>query len=145
MNELLKGIYKIGMCDLWSKKITGHETEEQLLQMFSREPQLQEYCFSNDFPSLRWLQKNADIAEKYGVIVDREVQVSDPFFLAVFGSSVVNLECTRYSACHIAARHDATVALSAAPGAVVFIDVYDNAKVLQVSVPEGVKLKISRK
>ena len=145
MNELLKGIYKIGMCDLWSKKITGLETEEQLLLMFSREPQLQEYCFSNDFPSLRWLQKNADLAEKYGVIVDREIQVTDPFFLAAFGSSVVHLECTQYSACHIAARHDATVTLSAAPGAVVFVDIYDNAKVIQDSVPDGVKLKITRK
>lgn len=145
MNDLLKGIYKIGMCDLWSKKITGHETEEQLLQMFSAEPQLQEYCFSNDFPGLRWLQKNADLAEKYGVIVDREIQVTDPFFLAVFGSSVVHLDCTQYSACHIAARHDAKVVLSAAPGAVVFVDIYDNATVIQASVPDGVKLKITRK
>lgn len=145
MNDLLKGIYRIGMCELWGKKITGCETEEQLLLMFSKEPQLQEYCFSNDFPSLGWLQRNANLAEKYGVIVDREVRVIDPFFLAVFGSAVVDLRCTRYSACHIAARHDATIALSAEVGAVICIDFYDNAKVLRVDVPEGVKLNITRK
>lgn len=145
MNDLLRGIYRIGMCDLWSKKITGNETEEQLLAMFAKEPQLQEYCFSNDFPSLDWLCRNADISEKYGVIVNREFDSVDPFFLAAFGSAIVNLRCTRYSACNVAARHDAVVRLTAEAGAVVCVDLYDNARVIEVEVPAGVTLKITRR
>lgn len=145
MNELLKGIYRIGVCDLWSKRITGNETEEQLLKLFSREPQIQEFCFSNDFPGLDWLKRNADIAEKYGVIVNREITSMDPFFVAAFGSAKINLHCSQYCACCAAARHDATINITAIAGAIVHIDLYDNAKVNKIVVPEGVKLTIVRR
>ena len=143
MNEIIKTALPI-ICKDWAARLTGEETTERMLELFISEPQFQEFCFENDYPSLEMLREIADVAEQFNVIIDRKSHLLNPAFAAIFGNSEVSIECSGYSVCCIVARHDSIVTVSSCDHAIVDVQLYDNAQVIWREVNDGTRTIVTR-
>ena len=130
-NDIIKQAFTF-ICSDWKSKLSGNESIEEMLNLFIKEPQFQEFCFDYNYPTIDQLQYIADMALNYNVVIDRQLLIRNPSKLFLFGNAYVEAICDDYSVTNITARDNAELTLFAKDNAVVYITTYgDNVKINQ--------------
>lgn len=96
-----------------------------------------DWAMEHDFPSVKLLKKYAGVAD-YGLITDASGKYVNKHRLAFFGNSDVELEYNGYGVGNIIVRHNSQAKIRVKDGAVLFVNLLDNATV-QIECTEDAK------
>lgn len=130
LNKVLKTQARgLGLCDKWYEEWGKNETKQELLEKYLRGIG---FCIKHDFPSLDFARENfpQQIRNQYGIFLDDHVDASNIQKAVLLGKSKGALFYNAMRSCDIYVRHTSEVEVSATDGAKVFIETYDDCKVI---------------
>ncbi len=128
MNKIVQAARNIGVCERWTRKLTGEETDEQLFDLYRKEGQFQEFCDKHRFPPVELLRASRETAERYGILVDKTGEIKDPDFLALYGDCCLTVVSTVYT--RLIVNGNSRVRIRAEGMARVDVDLYDRARII---------------
>jgi len=142
-NQITNPVKNI-ICNSWKGRITGQETTLQLLQLFVSNPQVQEYCFTKNYPSIEKLDAIKDEALFFNVFINQFQTLINPHKAFVFGDSVLKIVATGFNVVHVSATHESLIHIQATGHSIVVVELYEQATCI-VHKGDGAKIRIINK
>lgn len=119
---------ELGLCDEWYNEWGKKESNQELVWKYLKGI---DFCIKHDYPSLEFIRENFSKEEvsDYGVYIDYDVKKKNVPISAFIGSSKGEMNYDGLTSCSVYIRHQSDVVINASDGAIVYAELYDNAKI----------------
>lgn len=141
VNEQLRNIaVQKGMCSDWQQGWMADKTLDELCDMYIDG---MEFTIANDYPSNKLMKQMFNgVMQRHNIFVDDEVRnVKNPFNCVLNGKCDAKVSFDGHGIGKVYARHDTELSLTVSGFAIVYLEVFDNAKV-NISCSDGAKVFI---
>lgn len=129
VNEQLRNIaVQKGLCCDWQKEWMRDKSLDELCDMYIDG---MEFAIANSYPSNDFLKENFDgIMQRHNIFVDDEVRnLRNPFNCILNGKCDAKVLYDGHGIGKVYARHDTVLDLTVEDFSIVYLEVFDNAKV----------------
>ena len=124
---------ELGLCDKWYRGWDMHSTKQELIEKYLEGI---DFCIQHDYPKLEFIREffPKNLLERNGVYLDEEIsdtqrRPTQPI-VVMLGKSKGELRYNSGCVANIYLRHQSEATIEAADGARVFVEVYENAKLI---------------
>lgn len=130
LNKMLRDrARELGLCDKWYKEWDKKSTRQELIEKYIKGI---DFCIKHDYPNLdfarEYFPKNQLVQN--GIFLDGKVEGCNIKTAVLLGNSNGNLKYEGQKAGDVYVRHQSDVVITAEGGARVFVEVYDDSKVI---------------
>ena len=118
---------ELGLCDEWYGG-WKNETKQQLIEKYLKGI---DFCIKHDYPSLDFIERNFDEETliENGIFVNHYIEAENTRMVVALGNSSGSLRYNGVCSCEVYVRHNSEVDITAADGAKVFVEVYEQGKI----------------